>query len=367
MRLRSQYSIEYEQKFETVDSLRDYLFSFSEANISKSLNMLMVLCRSDFRKSIKNSPDNYSVFLQNESLPVFTITVQFNNGEKRKEIRALCYESDVPSLFIILSDYKSERFRQLMGRIINYNYPVISKFFLKDTEIRKLFYQIDETYKTLILVYRVLSYSRLSERFNEKELRWTRKSYKEIFEYLLDQNEWIKKINFRIYSEKKDKQWVEKFEGDLSRDCYLKSRGHFQLFYRYVVDYIIKTIGIRLGYLELRSKSAEGRKPEPIVIHFDRDIFKDEGWNKNFVDALSELKNISITELHSNPYLHLNLLDYSDGSSYSVWIVTENEINIIPQVRATVASMSRILNHIYEKINEGETIQYEPIQITSTN
>jgi hypothetical protein len=104
-------------------------------------------------------------------------------------------------------------------------------------------------------------------------------------------------------------------------------------------------------------------RQEPIVIQFDEPIFRDEGWNEKFFENLAQLKNISIAELHKNPYVHLSVLDYLDGSSYGIWIVSDNEINIIPQARATVASMTRLLNHIYEKVKEGETTVYAPVKI----
>ncbi|MFZ0512240.1 MAG: hypothetical protein WAM14_11590, partial [Candidatus Nitrosopolaris sp.] len=62
-----------------------------------------------------------------------------------------------------------------------------------------------------------------------------------------------------------------------------------------------------------------------------------------------------------------SLLDYNDGSSYGIWIVSENEINIIPQIRATVASMTKLLNHIYQKIQEGDIAEYSPIEVTSAD
>ena len=93
-------------------------------------------------------------------------------------------------------------------------------------------------------------------------------------------------------------------------------------------------ISKRLGYLEERSESAKDKHPEPIVIQFDNPIFSEKNANKDFVQKLEELKNISIMELHTNPYLHISLPDYQDGSSYGIWVVSENKINIIPPYKS---------------------------------
>jgi len=221
-----------------------------------------------------------------------------------------------------------------------------------------------------IIVDRYLSYSRLSDVSQEKNLRWTEKPYVEIFEELSEYNAWIKKIDFSTWKQViKENTPVQKkiFKGAISRDCNFIVKGDFKKFYDYIITSSLKMIGERLGYLEERSENAKNRRPEPIVVQFNKPEFKEEGWNEKFIDNMAKLKNTSITELHTNPYLHLSLLDYQDGSSYGIWIVSENEINIIPQVRATVASITRMLNHIYEVVNEGETTRYARLEVKTTD
>jgi len=81
-----------------------------------------------------------------------------------------------------------------------------------------------------------------------------------------------------------------------------------------------------------------------------------------YVDALVELDACSVSEYHTNPYIHISMLDYLDGSSYDIWVLTSDKMVIIPQFKATMASMTRLVNHIFERIHEGEVIEYERIE-----
>jgi hypothetical protein len=59
------------------------------------------------------------------------------------------------------------------------------------------------------------------------------------------------------------------------------------------------------------------------------------------------------------------MLDYLDGSSYDVWVLATDRLVIIPQFSASMASFSRLVNHIFERIHEGKVEKYEPIQVNA--
>jgi hypothetical protein len=330
---------------------------------------MFLWCKSDIRKIVNNAPDDCIVRLEHKEQPAFTLKISQVDEDNRKieELYAMCLPSKLDSLFMILSDSKHTIFKRLMNRIVKYNYPFLSHVYLKDSEIKELFLRMNKQNNIRIIIYKILSYSRISETIQEKDLRWTRRTYDDVFYDLEESNAWIKRIDFRASIEKIEKggtSWIRLLEVAMGRDCYFKVKGDFNKFYLHIINVSMDMIAKRLGYLEARSESAKDARPEPIVIRFDNPIFKEKSSNEKFIRKLEELKNISITKLHSNPYLHISLLDYNDGSSYGIWIVSENEINIIPQIRATVASMTKLLNHIYQKIQEGDIAEYAPIEVT---
>lgn len=59
------------------------------------------------------------------------------------------------------------------------------------------------------------------------------------------------------------------------------------------------------------------------------------------------------------PHLHMSLVDYTDGSSYDIWALLSDRLAIIPQIFASKRSMSRLVNHIFEKIGGGRLERYD--------
>ena len=83
-------------------------------------------------------------------------------------------------------------------------------------------------------------------------------------------------------------------------------------------------------------------------------MFKDVKQNKRLIKAISELPKSTYTLYHGNPYVHASLVDYYDGSSYDIWVLSEDKITIVPQIKASFSSMSRLCEHIFKKFREGE-------------
>ncbi len=91
----------------------------------------------------------------------------------------------------------------------------------------------------------------------------------------------------------------------------------------------------------------------PLEINFEQELFKEKSNHANFIGMLSLLEDSSVSVLHGNPYIHLSIMDYIDGSSYDLWVVDSKQILLVPQLNSTIASLKRIVNHIYDYYAEG--------------
>ena len=77
------------------------------------------------------------------------------------------------------------------------------------------------------------------------------------------------------------------------------------------------------------------------------------------MDALGRFGHGTCTVLHGNPYVHLSIVDNLDYSSADVWVVSQNQILIVPQLTASAAGLKRIVNHIFEHFREGQLSEYQ--------
>jgi antitoxin component of MazEF toxin-antitoxin module len=82
-------------------------------------------------------------------------------------------------------------------------------------------------------------------------------------------------------------------------------------------------------------------------------VFSDKRQNRRLISVLRGLADSALSVTHPNPYLHASLVDYSDGSSYDVWVTNNTSVLIVPKRRASAASLERVCNHICEEFEEG--------------
>ncbi len=339
------------------------------ARYNRKVNVALVSSKADMAEILSHRPEGFTVEFK-YSEPIFVINivkrVRDEGRDHVDQIKVVCVKLDASPLYLFVSDYKPALFKSLLLKLVSHNYPQLARIFIRHTEFYQLFHSL-KTKKVETIVNRALFYSRDSEDgVQDKDIKWTRRPFEEVFRIVDEQNGWIKKIDFKsfILKEARGRTYQEKkIEGSISSDLHFIFKGDFITFRDYFLDPAIKIAKKRFGYFDSRSESAKDRLPEPIVIKFDEPIFGELDWNERFIDIMADMKNASVTQYHINPYIHVSLVDYQDGSSYGIWIVSDDEINVIPQVRASVASMNRLVNHIYERISEGEVAKYAPLEV----
>jgi len=74
---------------------------------------------------------------------------------------------------------------------------------------------------------------------------------------------------------------------------------------------------------------------------------------------MNKFEKSSVSVLHGNPYIRLSVVDYIDGSNIDVWVLNTKQIFIVPQMKASVPSIKRIINHIFDTFAEGKIIDYK--------
>lgn len=97
---------------------------------------------------------------------------------------------------------------------------------------------------------------------------------------------------------------------------------------------------------------------EPIVIEFKESIFEDKLQNQRLIEVLDKFPRSASSVLHGNPYLRASIVSYIDGSSFSVWVLSQNRILIRPKTRSTAATLGALCNHICDEFQEGEMSYY---------
>ena len=175
----------------------------------------------------------------------------------------------------------------------------------------------------------------------------------EAFDWVYEQNGWFHSLVFEALRGKR--LALVSF----SRDGEFKTTGLFDAVFSHFAEPVCRTLYENVQSFQGRSRQDVPRHfVRPLMIEFDGDQFPSTEDNQRFISAMRRLSRASVSVLHGNPYIHLSVLDYCDGSSFDVWVVSRDKIVIVPQFRGSFQAIKRLINHIFDTFAEGRIRDY---------
>lgn len=275
-------------------------------------------------------------------------------------------------VYFVMSDESREFVQNTLRRFLNSYYPDVSRVFFTSNELRMLLRKLQSATNGEVITDRVTAFSRALSAKKTQELivpekpskrkepknaavkYYYDKPFEDAFDEAIANDEWIDKIQFHL--EVNRKITLEAF---LSRGGLIKMKRSFFPIYQTLFPYLLDIIQGKFKLYSNRARIAERPKPSPLVLELEYDVFEDIKMNHKFIETLQQMPYVSLSVYHGNPYIHLSIVDYLDGSSFEIWVLSANEITLVPQLRASEASISRIVNHIFARFREGTVKEYE--------
>ena len=317
-------------------------------------------------RSFKNF--NYKRKKLGKNLYSFKLNKKFRGRKQVRESRFIIFKHSNPFIYILLTHENNTVFRYDIISFINKFYPKIARTYIDSKYMKVIFLNLEKKIEDVsIRINRISTQSRITNKEARKQyesgLKWTDISYKEMFQKVEENDEWIKSIYFTFIGtegviSKKNKDFLD-ITCQISRNGVFKCNKKLTFFYNTIVDDIINKAINDLNLLDNRQRIKEEKfKPKPIVIEYKIDLFKDSSQNKRLIEVLQGIPYSSLSVSHSNPYLSCSYVDFKDGSSYDIWILSNNEITIIPQMRSTYASLERLNHYIFIGLREGTIKNY---------
>jgi hypothetical protein len=272
-------------------------------------------------------------------------------------------QTSTKAIYYVMTDEKTPFVKDVLRRFLNSYYPDISRVYISSDELRFLLERLENTTGKRVIVDRITAYARIPYEQLEYEIdeysenllyerkkqkhetirTYTKRPYKDAFDQAIANDQWVDKIRFHI----RDGASII-FVGFISRSGVVRLSRSFFPSYQTLAPMINEIVERKFKLYSNRARSPSKPRPSPLVIQFDHDIFTDPALNKRFVESLRQMTFISISVYHANPYLHLSLVDYLDGSSFELWVFSADKITIVPQLRASEAS----LNPVDELLNK---------------
>jgi hypothetical protein len=180
-------------------------------------------------------------------------------------------------------------------------------------------------------------------------------SLDEAFDFVHRNNGWFQSIEFEVKKSDRIAATIS-----VTRQGIVKATGLLNRAYSVFTMSVCKTIHENITLFSRRARLArQDLSTSPLVIEFDTDQFGEVEENKRLIQAMRKMRTTSVSVLHGNPYLHLSLLDYLDGSAFDLWVLDDRRIILVPQMKASVAAIKRLVNHIFDDYAEGRLSSYQ--------
>ena len=304
---------------------------------------------------------------------MFTITLS-KKGEDPG--RVLVAKAPGSFVYLAITDEPRRFVDRTFGPFIKSLYPHVSQAFLNAGDLYNVLERLEKSSDGQIVVAQMTAYRRLRAATNneghkgagasrpraiskrrkstESTLTYTDKPFREAFSDAATNDQWISRISFNLRG-----STTTPMNGQLSRNGLLRFSHSIAPFYRKVFPLVAGLVDKKTKLYSNRSRGDNNGTIRPLAITLDSVMAKDHSENSTFIKSVESMPHITVSVYHSNPYVHMSLVDYLDGSSFDIWILSVHKIIIVPQMRATHTSIARLTNHIFERFGEGSVADHE--------
>jgi len=237
--------------------------------------------------------------------------------------------------------------------------PAVSKPTLTQDALRKLLVAIEQKLSAMRLRVRKATSRRWvvsnRRRVLASRIDWEDLSLPEAFAEARDEHKWFSSIKFEMQKADERPTGISAL---VSRHGYLQTGRTCHEFFALMAPILGDVASERYRALSGRSRAdTPGHKPRPLAVQYDQPFFRDKANNARLISAVRRVPYFGYTVVHANPYVHVMMTDYVDGSSYDIYVLEESRMLLIPQIRATPGSLDRLLSGLSVHFPEGRLVE----------
>jgi len=233
---------------------------------------------------------------------------------------------------------------EVLLRLLGALSPNISEACLTSNEIRSIFEDIEECEGVTVSVNKAVAYS---HRHEGQISFFKNEAYHAVFNKAENEGKFVDKVDFSLTG-------PHYLHGFLGRNGVAKfMAGDIGLFQKSVLTSVARISSSKHGVFRNSSRHPGSTEVTAIDLQFGETAFQGRDDNLAFISSLDQMARSGIAVLHENPYVHVSLIDFFDGSAYDIFATSRKAVTIVPQVGASPFSLNRLCNHIFENFREG--------------
>lgn len=331
------------------------------------ISMLLLVSGGDIIEAIRGAAPKVEIVESGGTADNAAVLLSVKGGPRTKPGRLLVAGTGVPHVYLAIT-HEGPAFVRALPSVLEGMYPRAFIPRLSSGEMRSVLEMLESGTGLVLMTMRVVSHARNDTKVaysrNEKKARVSAGHggsevihigvpYEDSIESSLENDQWIGEAQFILL----DGNDV-RLEGRISRDGLFRLRHSFLLFKQRVLPHILGLAGKRFELYSGRPGEDNGGGASPLVIRFETGALDDSEEKRRFIKAVQGMRHASGSVYRASPYVNMSVVDLLDGSSFRIWVMTPSEITIVPQARATQASLSRLIDHIFERFQEGDVREY---------
>lgn len=332
------------------------------------ISMLLLVSDGDVAEAIRRAGPGVEIVKTGGAAPSTEVSVRVTGSSKDRSGSILIVQTDIPQIHLAIT-HEGPAFVSTLPSVLERMHPYAFVPHFSSGEIRSMLELLESRAGLTLTTMRITAHSRIDKKVayvrsakklkvgvnhKEPEITYTGVPYRESIESAVENDQRIDKAQF-VLSEGEN----VRLEGHLSRGGMFKFRHSFLIFKKHVLPHVLNMTMKKFRMYSNRSRGDNGGDVSPLVIKLKSGTLGDRKQNRRFVEAVQGMKCISYGIYHADSYVDMSLVDHMDGSTFEIWVVSPDVITIVPQLRATQASLSRLIAHIFEKFQEGDVLEYE--------
>lgn len=297
-----------------------------------------------------------------EGLSLFELEYRFRDGTHTRTESGKFYvlsHVNFKNVFITVSIEPSSFVRRGLLPFLRSRFPLLVTGFLPQARLNRLLTTFRDKYLySDLIVTRTTQRLRLSEEGTHRRIMpmmsWPEMSLVEAIDWIAEHDGWFQSVQFQA----KRRNQVA-MEASLTREGLVKCDNLLSQVWDAFVEPICKMHNENFNLFSSRGRrESPSLQARPLIVKFEDDQFEHVEENKRLIQAMRTMKTASVSVLHGNPYIHMGLIDYLDGSAFDLWVLDTRSLIIVPQMHSSVGAIKRLVNHVFDTYAEGDVADY---------
>lgn len=354
----------FNSDFNVIDFVKEFNGVLSLENLTS--RAIPFQCKSDPNDKlnrIKKNTLNFSLIKSFNSIWIYECEYENkqNKENKIKEKFILFKISGYNNIYLIITIGSSYFYHNIIKTTLKNLYPYFLFTFITNDKLESLISSFQKKYgfSELKVLRETHQFRILGKDKSEKNVRginWSKNIILEdAFIWINDNNGFFKSLFIDAINSEKNLN----LKFGITRQGVLVFNKSFDKIYDSFIKPICQLLNENSKFFDNRARRNINYDVKPVQINLNYEVFSDKDMNLNFISILKSYKKASVSVIHGNPYIHITTSDFYDGSVFDIWVLDKKTIIIVPQLKASVSSIKRLINYIFDNFEEGEIIEYK--------